>query len=115
MDCEFGPTLNEFVKNKFVTGLTNSRIIDLLCEEEHTKDLKHYVDLAFKKESATQEESTPLNALTSSTASWRKPGKRFGAVKAGGQPLAYSKTKGSSTGKVAYCYACKKPNHDFST
>ncbi|KAJ8912372.1 hypothetical protein NQ315_014739 [Exocentrus adspersus] len=48
----FGNNLNVFLKDKFVTGLTQGRVLDRLCEEEEGKPLEELVSIAKKAENS---------------------------------------------------------------
>ncbi|KAJ8974579.1 hypothetical protein NQ317_014784 [Molorchus minor] len=52
VNCEFGSDLTVMLKDKFITGLKKSKILDRLCEEEVTKPLEDLVRIAMQKESA---------------------------------------------------------------
>lgn len=58
---EFGGSLEQVLKDKFVSGMTNRRVLDRLCEENVSKSLKHMVDLAITRDSTEKEE---INLLT---------------------------------------------------
>lgn len=42
MPCKFGNMLDENVKNKFVSGLTNRKVLDRLCEETEAAKLEDF-------------------------------------------------------------------------
>lgn len=51
-NCKFGPQLDDYTKDKFVTGLRRGPIRDKVCEEEHTVTLSAILEVARKKEAA---------------------------------------------------------------
>lgn len=53
--CKFGESLNDRVKDKFVTGLKSGSILDRLCEESETKALPDLYEIAVSKESVLKE------------------------------------------------------------
>lgn len=48
--CQWGAQLDMMITNKFVAGLKKGKILDRVCEEEHTKDSMHIVEVAKRKE-----------------------------------------------------------------
>ena len=48
MNCKFGAQLEDMLKDKFVTG----KILDRICEEEHTETLTVIYEAALKKEAS---------------------------------------------------------------
>lgn len=50
--CKFGNTLNEVLKDKFVSGLQKTRILDRVCEEEHAVSLDKILEVALKNEAS---------------------------------------------------------------
>ncbi|KAJ8915408.1 hypothetical protein NQ315_008297 [Exocentrus adspersus] len=66
-DCEFGTSLTERVKDKFVVGLKPGRVLDRLCEENPSRELQELLDIAVAKEAAIKEsrevEVNKLNSL----------------------------------------------------
>lgn len=65
--CGFG-NLNSILTDRFVTGLTNGRILDRICEESETNTLDRLVELAMKVENTitTQVTSRPIHQISSS-------------------------------------------------
>ncbi|XP_045466596.1 uncharacterized protein K02A2.6-like [Harmonia axyridis] len=53
--CKFGNSVNERVKDKFVTGLRSGPILDRLCEETEDKPLPALYEIAVGKEAALKE------------------------------------------------------------
>lgn len=53
--CKFGNSVNERVKDKFVTGLRSGPILDRLCEEPEDKPLTALYEIAVGKEAALKE------------------------------------------------------------
>ncbi|KAJ8909890.1 hypothetical protein NQ315_008913 [Exocentrus adspersus] len=63
-DCEFGMSLTERVKDKFVVGLKPGRVLDRLCEEKPSRELQELLDIA--KEAAIKESrEVEVNKLNS--------------------------------------------------
>ncbi|KAJ8910040.1 hypothetical protein NQ315_003682 [Exocentrus adspersus] len=54
-DCEFGTSLTERVKDKFLVGLKPGRVLDKLCEEKPSRELQELLDIAVAKEAAIKE------------------------------------------------------------
>ncbi|XP_039314523.1 uncharacterized protein K02A2.6-like [Solenopsis invicta] len=52
INCKFGAQLDDKIKDRFVTGLSKGRILDRVCEEEHTTTLQSILEVARKKEAA---------------------------------------------------------------
>ncbi|KAK9884830.1 hypothetical protein WA026_009055 [Henosepilachna vigintioctopunctata] len=53
--CAFGNNMDEFLKNKFVTGMLPGKVQDRLCEEEASENLKRMVEIALNKEAVVRE------------------------------------------------------------
>ncbi|KAL4719127.1 hypothetical protein ACJJTC_003733 [Scirpophaga incertulas] len=54
-DCQFETTLEERIKDKFVTGMLPGSIQERLCEESINKTASELLDIALNKEAALQE------------------------------------------------------------
>ena len=54
VDCKFGDNLESILLDKFVTGLTNTTLLDRLCEENETIELTQALDIAVNKECSLQ-------------------------------------------------------------
>ncbi|KAJ8915535.1 hypothetical protein NQ315_012418 [Exocentrus adspersus] len=69
IECKFGANLNDILRDKFVAGLRRGRILDRVCEEEHTASLETIVQTALKKEAAlvSSTSASPLNKLNLKT------------------------------------------------
>lgn len=52
----FGANLEEVLKDRLITGLSDSRILNRLCEEDEQRTLKELFDLAVKRESEEAQE-----------------------------------------------------------
>lgn len=50
--CKFGALLNDYIKDKFVTGLLQGKILDRMCEESHTVTMEQVMNIALAKEAA---------------------------------------------------------------
>lgn len=50
--CQWGAQLDLMVTNKFVAGLKKGKVLDRVCEEDHTKDSVQIVEVAKRKEAA---------------------------------------------------------------
>lgn len=64
MNCKFGASLKERLKDKFVTGLKPGKVLDRVCEESHQTSFKDVLEIALKRESTI--ESTPTENLSMS-------------------------------------------------
>ncbi|KAJ8914914.1 hypothetical protein NQ315_016068 [Exocentrus adspersus] len=65
-DCEFGTSLTERVKDKFVVGLKPGRVLDRLREEKPSRELQELLDIAVAKEAAIKESrEVEVNKLNS--------------------------------------------------
>lgn len=63
MTCKFGNTLDDYVKNKFMTGLRKGPVLDKMCEEDMSKPLKDLLKVAVLKETAIAEREVEVNKL----------------------------------------------------
>jgi len=54
INCNFGTSLTEILAHKFMAGLRNGKMLDRLCEEDGSADLKHLIELAMKVESSAK-------------------------------------------------------------
>lgn len=52
IQCKFGSSLNEVLKDRLISGLRKGPILDKICEEDHTVELNQLVEVALKKEAA---------------------------------------------------------------
>lgn len=103
IQCKFGALLEEILKDKFVTGLLQSSILDRLCEEDHGRGLNELVDIAIKKEAALNESRrgnfhVDLNKLKVSD----------------NQRTDSRASKAYTRNVESKCYHCGKGNHNFS-
>ncbi|KAF2884671.1 hypothetical protein ILUMI_21506 [Ignelater luminosus] len=65
MECKFQASLDEYVKNKLITGMCRGIVLDMLCEEDVSKSLQKLIDIAVRKEAILQESVVaPINKLT---------------------------------------------------
>lgn len=68
VNCEFGASLEEKFKDKFVTGLKPGKVLDRVCEEIHRANLKDILEVALKRkatmESASAGEMTNVNKIS---------------------------------------------------
>ena len=105
-ECEFGSSLEERVKDKFVTGMRSGRILDRLCEEKLTTPLTTLLDIAQSKEVLLQESrQVEINKVQCKT----MPSKEK-SVPAGIKKSAKGKQQKDDALK---CFHCGKSNHDF--
>lgn len=98
VNCKFGVSLEDRLKDKFVTGLEPGKILDRVCEESHRVNLKDVLEVALKKEAtmetASAGESTSLNKISISRTSSRHQ-----------EPTSRTTVK---------CKHCGGVNHNFS-
>lgn len=109
MSCKFGNMLDENVKNKFVSGLTNRKVLDRLCEETEAAKLEDLVKIAISKEGTLQQSEVQVNRLQRQKVPVHKEKK-----KAGESFSKKNEKQGSIKGEKGSCYACGKGNHNFS-
>ncbi|XP_050507436.1 uncharacterized protein K02A2.6-like, partial [Diabrotica virgifera virgifera] len=102
IDCKFGTTLNNVLKDKFVCGVRKGPVLDRLCEEDHTTTLEHLYELALRKEAAAVEANTlvPVNKISSTSVNQG----RNREAREGGSGGLYGESK---------CNACGGIKHDF--
>lgn len=69
ISCKFGEQLDNCVRDRFVTGMCRGRILDRVCEEEHTATIATLYDVALKKEAAMSTATTvPVNRVDARSA-----------------------------------------------
>ncbi|KAK2575241.1 hypothetical protein KPH14_012756 [Odynerus spinipes] len=51
-NCKFGAQLENIIRDKFIAGLKEGKILDRICEEDHTKSLPEIVEVAKKREAS---------------------------------------------------------------
>jgi len=121
IDCNFGARLNDVLKDKFVSGLKPSRVLDRLCEENpEVKTLKDVVELALKYETTTKSASV-------STTDVNKLDARYGKGQHYNKNMWNNKkefnVKDNKKGNIninkekklkSNCYACGRDNHRFA-
>lgn len=62
--CNFGNDLNNVLRDRFVSGLSASKILDRLCKEAETKTIQELLELALKKETSNViETSTSIHKV----------------------------------------------------
>lgn len=110
-ECEFGTSLTDRVKDKFVVGMRPGRILDRLCEERIDKPLSDLLEIAQNKEVFLQEErQIEVNRVqqTKKIPAFRREGNgsknKFKPKKENGN---------KSTEEEAKCYHCGQGKHDF--
>ncbi|KAJ8912589.1 hypothetical protein NQ315_000457 [Exocentrus adspersus] len=108
-DCEFGMSLTERVKDKFVVGLKPGRVLDRLCEEKPSRELQELLDIAVAKEAAIKESrEVEVNKLNSfwgvkKTNPGTSSSKKDVKVREDGQNKTHQE-------KQVRCYHCSKVN-----
>jgi len=121
IDCNFGTKLNDVFKDKFVSGLKPSRVLDRFCEENpEFKTLKNIVELALKYETTTKCATVATTDVTKLDA-WYREGQQYNKKMWKNQKEFNVKEnqKGSSyTNKEkkfkSNCYVCGRDNHRFA-
>lgn len=61
MSCGFNNTLEENVRNKFLTGLRKGPVLDKMCEESLEKTTQELVQIAVAKEIALAEREVDIS------------------------------------------------------
>lgn len=105
MSCKFGNMLNENVRNKFVSGLKNKRVLDRLCEETEAASLDNLVMIAISKEGTLQQSEVQINHLQKQQINVHKEKRKTGE--------SSKKNEKQDINKKGLCYACGKGNHNF--
>lgn len=127
INCKFGARLDDYIKDKFVTGLRKGAILDEVCEEEHTSTAVIAVlEVARKREAALASSSSPKAVAFEETHYVKQSKTRYGQQKVAdpkkkkqihGRPGQQLKTEPrcvhcGETGHVLYiCKICKKEGH----
>jgi hypothetical protein len=55
ISCKFAGLLDSILRDKFISRMLNEPILDMLCEEEHTKTIDEILDIALKKEASMKQ------------------------------------------------------------
>lgn len=102
LDCKFGAHLNDFVKDRFVSGMKSGAVLDRLCEEDVSITLDKLVKLALSKESCYKSSSSVPVLYSNQRAS-------------GHQNSVKSKTvHDAEVQKKELCFTCGGDRHNFS-
>lgn len=113
IECKFGSSLNEILKDRFVSGLRRGPVLERVCEEEHTATLQTIVEVALKKEAALMQSRniTAVNALSIH--------KKRAPVTGNHSSKPMEKQWGEQSeesGRVgAKCNSCGRGGHNFKT
>ncbi|XP_017890397.1 uncharacterized protein K02A2.6-like, partial [Ceratina calcarata] len=111
VSCKFGNSLQEILKDKFVTGLSDSKILSRVCEEDESKSLKDLFDIAIRREAVIIGETQEVNRLKLHA---KKP--ELSHRKESTDASTSSKTMQRKFSKDSKkCYACGGTAHDFKT
>lgn len=116
IECKFGNTLNEVLRDRFVSGLKRGSILDRVCEEEHTVKLDDILQVALKKEAALASSyAHPVHKLD-----FHKEKKTFKKQSSSTQKNGTPSNDKGSGGKRDQakenqkCRSCGEGNHNFS-
>lgn len=107
MSCSFGALLDDYVKNKFLTGLIKGPVLDRMCEEVITKSLNDFLELAIQKETSIAEREVDINRLQKGG----NKGESFSKRKDGSKKNSCQEE--NTTQKKMVCNVCGKGNHNF--
>lgn len=112
VSCKFGNVLEAILRDKFVTGLSDARILKRVCEENETKSLKEMFDIAIKREAVLMCDTKEVNRL-------RQYPKRAEEASHASSTRNFPKTSRSTQEKAfkddKNCFACGGTAHDFKT
>lgn len=114
--CEFGASLDERIKDEFVTGLLKGPILDKMCEQETTMSLKDIVDKARNKE-ATLKRSTitaidPVHRIQ--TTYRHESSKKVQPYNENSSKGKRSTSQKNDNTSALTCKFCGKSRHNFS-
>ncbi|KAF2887143.1 hypothetical protein ILUMI_19030, partial [Ignelater luminosus] len=110
MECKFQASVEEYVKNKFITGMCRENVLDKLCKEDVSKSLQELVDIAVCKEASLQESvAAPINKLTICKKQESGRTKTIPKFK-----LSEQKSQSEKNNTNALCYGCGRTSHDFN-
>ncbi|XP_031784109.1 uncharacterized protein K02A2.6-like [Nasonia vitripennis] len=127
--CDFGTELEGRIKDKFVTGMKEGKILDRICERSHKDALKDIYETALAKEASlavsANSNQCDVNKLTQHNrgSSSKKNAGEAGRGERGKQQCATSQSQprdgaarqqGSSKQQKASCNHCGGVNHVFS-
>lgn len=103
LDCKFGAHLNDFVKDRFVSGMKSGAVLDRLCEEDVSITLDNLVRLALSKESCYKSSSAVPLLYSSVRASGHQNSVKSDVV-----------NQDAEVQKKELCFACGGDRHNFS-
>ncbi|XP_031349119.1 uncharacterized protein K02A2.6-like isoform X1 [Photinus pyralis] len=111
VNCKFGADLTMVLKDKFVTGMVDGKVLDRLVEEDPSqKTLDELFQMAVKKEASLRisggSSRQQLFAIDKKRVTERR-------AERGPQHKVHS-AKASGSQSQVKCYACGKKNHNFS-
>lgn len=120
VNCEFGSDLESRLKDKFVTGMREGKVLDRVCEKSHKDSVSDILETALQKEAtlvkSPNQSSSDVNKLSfqnkSVSKSWgQKPhGNQFIPEQRSRNDVLQQQQQKST--KV--CNHCGGLNHDFS-
>lgn len=97
MQCDFGGSMNDVLRDRFVCGMVKGPILERMCELEQKSTLAQCIEAALKRE-MTLKEKTVMRACNKLDNA--KP-----------KNVASARKKNND----ARCFACGKSDHDFKT
>ncbi|XP_008180036.1 uncharacterized protein K02A2.6-like [Acyrthosiphon pisum] len=109
--CSFGSNLIPALKDKFTTGMKDGPIKDRLYEEETTKDLSEFVEIAMKEAAAIKTTNIDVHSIGKSREGAKKKN-GYGSQKKLSTTMGGEKTSKKNYDKA--CYVCGLTNHKFS-
>ncbi|XP_018365759.1 PREDICTED: uncharacterized protein K02A2.6-like, partial [Trachymyrmex cornetzi] len=111
INCKFGAQLDDNIKDRFVVGLKKGKILDRVCEEDHTATLQSILEVARKKEAAV---ATSSKADTVDVHNIRQGKTKAAHQKKSGQEKKKSAGQHQESSEELKCVHCGGTRHIFA-
>lgn len=119
VQCSFGATLEDKLKEKFISGMAEGKILDRICEEKHQSSLSELIDVALKKEASLAVTTGPTSADLNRISQYKRTNQNV-PLKSSESPKLSTKVGGQQQRSTQQhqqaktCIHCGGTNHVFA-
>ncbi|CAB0033714.1 unnamed protein product, partial [Trichogramma brassicae] len=114
VECQFGAELDNRIKDQFVSGLKEGKILDRIFEENHSTPLADTLEIALKKEASLMLSSTTSAEINKVYYNKSQPAKsNTDSKKSRGKSENSKQQQQQQQKQRQTCNACGDDNHDF--
>ncbi|KAL7293237.1 hypothetical protein TKK_0013377 [Trichogramma kaykai] len=114
VECQFGAELDNRIKDQFVSGLKEGKVLDRIFEENHSTPLAETLEIALKKEASLMLSSTTSAEINKVYDNKSQPAKsNTDSKKSRGKSENSKQQQQKQQQQRQVCNACGGDNHDF--